>query len=238
MGILYNRSNRKFSFLPYSDYSKIITYLTLDNFKGSSSTIWGDDYPVPMRRIGGYWELSSDGKSVYVHNTEEAAISAIIHPSSPLQNFTLYIVGQYYRDTPYSGLTVRSGNTVQSRPAYIFEDSPSTAQKEIGSAFSSWESNNNSYFDVDTSIFETFHAYAVSHPIGSKPAHVLDNMGVEYFPTDGEVTAETISWEASSAGSGILDGIYIKFLAIVSEAESATVMQNNISYLRAQFNLT
>lgn len=233
MGILYNGSTPA-SLIPYSDQSKIITYLTPKNFKGSSSTIWGNEYPVPMEKTGGYWELSSDGKYVYIHTTDTVSFDAHIHPFRALENFTLYIVGQYIGNR--SGMTVKSGNTVPIKTARVFQDLPYTSQKEIGSSFSAWETGNDSHYNVDVSIFDTFHAYAVSHPLGSKPVHVLDNKSLEYFPVNGEVTAQIFSFAGSSGSE--TEGVYIKFLAIVNEAESSAVIQNNINCIRTQLNLT
>lgn len=234
MGILYNRFNPQedIFLLPYSNKSKVITYLTPDNFKGSDSTVWGDEYAQPMNRDSSKasWELSSDGKSVHIYNLSSSINSLIISAPSNLYNFTVYIVAQYAGDD--IKLYTRGNN---SRVAYIFYDtSKAVGTTNLGSIFSNWTSNCYNYFNGHTA-YGTFKAYAISHPRNDKSVHILDN-SVRTFSTANS-SYYPVNFYFSGAQSTIGEA-YIKFLAIVSEAESSTVLQNNINFIREKLNLT
>lgn len=235
MGFVVNKRRFKQSgvpfLLPYSNKSNVVTYLTPDNFKGSDSTVWGDEYAQPMNRTpsNASWELSSDGKSVHIYNLSSSIYSLIISAPSNLYNFTVYIVAQYAGDD--IKLYIRGNN---SRTAFIFYDtSKVVGTTKLGSVFSNWTTNCYDYFS-DTA-YETFKAYAISYPRNDKSVHVLNN-SVRTFSTANS-SYYPVNFYFSGAHSTIGEA-YIKLLAIVSEAESSTVLQNNINYIRTQLNLT
>jgi len=238
MGILYNRFNPQQTtfLLPYSNRSKIITYLTPDNFNGSSSTTWGDEWPKPFTKVYGLWDLASDGKSVCIYNTTESSnFYTSMVPSSDLSNFTVYIVAKYAGLGRF--LKVVS-NASYNQTANVFYDSTSSymSDKQTSSDFTSWEPGNSSYFRSDTSVFDAFQAYAISRQVGSRPVHILSNLGLKRFPMNaGTFKAHVFTFNTNSSSD--ISYIYIKFLAIVSESESDTVLQNNINYIRTQLNL-
>lgn len=100
MGILYNR----FTFtpepppflIPYSNRSNILAYLVPSSFNGSSSTVWGDDYPVPMMRETSHddtiWQYNSDN-SINLHGYFN--INLQNYGINPISKYTVYLVARY-----------------------------------------------------------------------------------------------------------------------------------------------
>lgn len=220
--------------IPYSDPTKIVTYLVPSNFNGSSSTTWGNDYPNPMTKTLGYWDVTSDGKSVRLYNRVGLSLSTRVTMGSDLANFTVYMVVRYGGDTveDIRGLDVYNSS---NQRVTVFRSISSAFSKEIGSVFNTWESGNANYFNTNTTPYDAFQAYSISYPNRARPAHILNDMNLKYFPGDGSGRARRFQFDRDSTKYA---EIYIKLLAIVSEADSDTVMQNNINYIRNQLNLT
>lgn len=237
MGYVVNKRRFKQSglpfLLPYSNKSKVITYLTVDNFNGSDSTTWGNDYTCSMYKSSGAWELTSDGKSVCVYNPSGETLSTTITAPNKTYNFTVYIVAQYSGDN--LSLTVRS----YSSPSYnasIFYDISGSSLNQLGSNFNNWTSGNYSYFN-GTTAYSAFQAYGISYTRNARAIHILNDSAVVNFPRDGN---SSYPWDFGfkQNNSTKHSEVYIKLLAIVSEAESSTVLQNNINYIRNQLHLT
>ena len=236
MGYVVNKRRFKQSgpefLLPYSNKSKVITYLTPDNFKGSSSTTWGDEYAQPMNRGSSYasWELSSDGKSVHINPGYAEEYGFRITAPSNLYNFTMYIVAKYSGGDIY----LRATSSSPQYHARIFDDNTSSS-KQLGSTFATWHTGNYSYF-YNTSAYDDFQAYALSYQRNNKPIHVLNASKVSTFPYNGDRYPGWFVFYSST--SSPVGEAYIKLLAIVSESESSTVLQNNINFIRTQLNIT
>lgn len=237
MGYVVNKRRFKQSgpvfLLPYSNKSKVITYLTPDNFKGSDSTTWGDEYSNPMKRDSYYygtWQLAADGKSVRVNPGYGNEYALTIYTPSNFYNFTIYVVAKY------------SGGNIFIRPTSpnpqynttIFDDTSTSGTKHIGSNFARWHTGNYREFS-GTSAYDGFQAYALSYQKNGKPVHVLNSSSAVTFPYNGDNYPYVFKFYSDTSPSG---EAYIKFLAIVSEAESSTVLQNNINFIRTQLNIT
>ena len=234
MGILYNRFNpqENIFLLPYSNKSKVITYLTPDNFKGNSSTSWGDEYTYPMTASSDTWDLALDGKSVRLHHPSSSSLYATIN-TGETRNFTVYIVARYAGNNPESsfGFKARASG---AGDATIFHDNSSSSRKRLGSTLATWNGGNYMYFS-GTSAYDAFQAYSISVGYNSKPIHVLNGSNAATFSYNNTASPRLFLFDENFAYNS---EVYIKLLAIVSEAESSTVLQNNINFIREKLNLT
>lgn len=243
MGILYNRFTPEPPpfLIPYSNRSNILTYLVPSSFNGSSSTVWGDDYPVPMAKettdVHTIWQYNSDN-SINLHG--HFTINPQNYGIDPISKYTVYLVARYnkikgshtafnpsfelisrlsYNDKIYEGYGV------QTRASLITSRSGTTYTSVLTPAVSTY---------VD------YHAYAFRYVRG-KYAHVIDDQNL--------VTISASNYNARSAYNFVFRHIYeentgqddssvdVKFISIVRGEESDSTILNNVSNIIRKLNL-
>lgn len=217
--------------IPYSDQSKIITYLVPGNFAGSSSTTWGSDYSVPMTRIGGAWTLTNGGKSIRI-DSQPTRVSIV--PTGNLSAFTVYIVAQYAGTN--LNLIVKP-STFGSGSGVILR----RGDRDTGSVFTSWKSGAYHYFNSDT-LYSAYQAYALSYKAGVSIIDILNNFSPytwTTYPSSDKAASQFEFGSGTNSGFPFVDDkVYIQLLAIVNDSDSSTVLQNNINNIRTKLNLT
>ncbi len=233
MGILYNRFTPESFLLPYSDQTKMVTYATGDNFDASSST-WGTG-TAPVVKNSGSWSKANDGSVTFSNSFKE------IDNVDPIrQGFTIYEVlrvgGSISPDINFNNIQVYKGeqsigyvNDYLFRPAYT--------------------SSYGNYYrcSVSSSLLE---------PIGSLSAfnnYHITVAALEYLPdidristylrcNDAVITSNVTYVRHDRiqyvALAGSYNGTrYYKFIAVVAEKESNTVIANNVAALKNYYSV-
>lgn len=241
MGILYNRFTPEAplspSLIPYSVQSNIYTYLEPASFKGSSSTVWGDDFPVPMDRDQTMteWQYNSDG-SVHLKGS-----SFTIRPSrwgvEDITTYTVYMVVRYNDDGSYVGSTrpypyfelIRG----QTDNTLIYEGYEAQARAQLIGTNATYTST----LSPVGSLYERYHVYAFRHCHG-KYCHVIDdgNLVAINAPTylNRATYNFTFRYLYNSEYLQIDYSADVKFLSIVKGEESDTTILNNVYNIMTQ----
>lgn len=236
MGILYNRFTEQSqqTLIPYSNQSNIYTYLVPSSFKGSSSTVWGDDYPVPMiytpSQFGTGWAYSSDG-SVYLQGsfTMDLRGTSIEYPTK----YTVYMVVRYNR---------LSGSV---NPLFCLVKDTSSLDKiyelngvQVKASLAGTGSTYTSNLTPAGSAEDYYHVYAYRRCVG-KFCHVVDGQSLVTISAPQFYNAGTYNFYFRNIDHANLfeNSANLKFLAIVNGEESDSTILNNVSNIRTRLNL-
>ena len=231
MGILYNRFTEQSlqSLIPYSNQSNILTYLVPSSFKGSSSTIWGDDYPMPLVRYtssSGIWQYSSADDSVYLqgHYT--------ITPGEGLSKFTVYMVVEW---------NVISGTTNPPCFALIKGNYYDRIYGKYGENVRALLDGATSYASVLTPeipSYLSYHVYAFRRCVG-KFCHVIDDQNLVSIsaPNYTNITTKNFAFRNIVRSDTYEYSANVKFLSIVNGEESDATILNNVNNIRIRLNL-
>lgn len=212
--------------LPYSDVAKIICEAELSNFD-SSKLSWGKG-TNPVRLSGAVDVYSQDSDAVYIPTSANGTL-AYVDLGSSNKPFTAYIVmklinpGQYSR--VFSAFNARSsGNGIMLYGATI--------------NVSSWANDTSTGVSSSADYFVGCIRY---NPGASPSAYgkVNNTTGITKSPstagqyiTIGRTDIDSNTTNAEPANSAV------KFVGVVSEAESDSVVQQNIAHLMSTFNIT
>ena len=242
MGIIYNRfipdGNASPLIIPYSDRSKILTYLTYDNFVGGSSP-WGSEWPLPMKRV----VLTVSGNSNnWTRVTTDEAIRLPQYASNNLYEYTisdtssvmtfnggtLYIVCKYTTDGKNPRFYTYDSN---NNRVYVF-----TCGREPGSNFNAWRKGAQ-YLQLDSKMHDYYNVYAVNYYYDATAST---------FDVFAMFNVFTLQWNQQSGLSykpkkywakreeGNMD---IKFLAIVEGKESNEAIIKNVHNIMKYFDI-
>ena len=239
MGILYNRftDSSAQTLIPYSNQSNILTYLVPSSFKGNSSTVWGDDYPLPMVRgtsLASNWQYNSVDDSVYCHGA-----SFVMTPWNwGIDNLTTYTVYMVVRWNVVEGTTNLPCFSLNRRYGGSSDRIYELYDVRVRAHLIGTGSNYNSYLTPSSSSTDNYHAYAFRHCVG-KFCHVVDDQNL--------VTISAPNYSSSSNVSLSLQNIEqtdthnysanVKFISIVNGEESDSTILNNVSNIRTRLNL-
>ena len=244
MGIIYNRfipdGNASSLIIPYSDRSKILTYLTYDNFVGGS-TPWGSEWRIPMRRVS----YLSTGASNWTKIDADRAIRlpAASNPQyqyqlyalngSPEQlNFyggTFYIVCKYTTDGKNPRFYTYDANRAQF--AYVF-----TCGREPGSNFNAW-GKGSQYLQLYSKMHDYYNVYAVNYYYDATASTfdvfaMFNVFTLQWSQQSGSMTRPDAFWIKREEGN-----MDIKFLAIVEGKESNEAIIKNVHNIMKYFNI-
>lgn len=241
MGIIYNRfipdGNASPLAIPYSDRSKILTYLTYDNFVGGD-TPWGSEWPIPMRKITG---PSTGGNADWTQVVSDQAIrlsQATLNPryyfrisSSSLTSFcggTVYLVCKYTTSSQNPRLYTYNAN---NDLAYVF-----TAGREPGSNFNNWNKGAQ-YLQLNSFMHNYYNVYAVNYYYDAVAATfdvfaMFNVFTLKWSQQSGSMSSPVADWVKREQGN-----MDIKFLAIVDGKESDDAIIKNVHNIMKYFDI-
>lgn len=242
MGILYNRFTppKPSSLIPYSDQSKIVTYLSPDSFMGSSSTVWGNNYPVPMvRGDSSVWSLNSDN-SVRLSTPGSLLTSgsfAMDTTTVTQATYTVYMVVKYNAentDTSFPNLTIVRST---SPDFYIYRAYQDNVNVRFGSV-------NISTLTPSSSAFGNYHVYAFrqqrssSTPSQGVYHHAVDDGSLVLLrPTNPPNTSQTTKFGFTSFARDV--SVDVKFLSIIMGSdESDSTVLDNVNNIMAELHVS
>lgn len=244
MGILYNRFTPEPPpfLIPYSNRSNILAYLVPSSFNGSSSTVWGDDYPVPMVMTNvdySEWQYNSDN-SINLHGYYN--INPQNYGIDPISKYTVYMVARYNKiKGSHTGFNPHF--ELISRLSYNDKIYEGYGVQTRASLITSSSGSGTTYTSVLTpagSTYGYYHAYAFRY-VSGKYAHVIDDQNL--------VTISASNYNARSAynfafryiseqNSGQDDSsVDVKLISIVSGEESDSTILSNVSNIIRKLNL-
>lgn len=238
MGILYNSFTPEPPpfLIPYSNRSDIVTYLTPDNFQGSSSTSWGTEYPKPMVRAdGGVWSLNSDNS---VRLEKQYYLSFNIDMTGVSTRFyTVYMAVKYnIDDVTYSHPCLQIERPITKQENfYINRVSGTGIDVRFGST-------SVSYLTPASPAFGNYHVYAFRQQYDGTARgvfhHVVDDGNlVNIYPSTPRVATTPTGFKFYSQRE---DSVDVKFLCIVMGAsgESDSTVLNNVSNIMTTLNIS
>ena len=239
MGIIYNRfipdGNASPLIIPYADRSKILTYLTYDNFVGGD-TPWGSEWPIPMRRIlnanagTGDWSRITSDEAIRLATGSIMRYRFSILDSTRTSFFggTVYLVCKYTTSGKNPRLFSYNAN---SDSAYVF-----TSSREPGSNFSNW-GKGSQYLQLDSKMHDYYNVYAVNYYYDSVAATfdafaMFNVFTLKWSQQSGSMSRPTAGWEKREEGN-----MDIKFLAIVDGKESDDAIIKNVHNIMKYFDI-
>ena len=242
MGILYNRFTPEPPpfLIPYSNPSDVVTYLTPDNFQGSSSTSWGTEYPKPMVRAdGGVWSLNSDNSVSLSRPINLINGFTIDMTGVSTQFYTVYMAVKYdIEDVNYSYPSLQIVRPVQpTENFYIYRLYQAGVEVVFGT-------DTYGYIIPSTPAFSNYHVYAFRQQRDSSDPqmgifhHVVDDGNlVRINPNPRRIPSAPTRFKFYSQHA---DSVDVKFLCIVmgTSAESDSTVLNNVNNIMTTLNIS
>lgn len=238
MGIIYNRfipdGNASPLIIPYSDRSKILTYLTYDNFVGGD-TPWGSEWPIPMKKLRvasgtGDWSQIVSDEAIRLATGSTARYNYSIQSTSytTFCGGTVYLVCKYTTSSQNPRLHTYNAN---NDTAYVF-----TSGREPGSNFNAW-GKGAQYLQLDSRMHDYYNVYAVNYYYDATASTfdvfaMFNVFTLKWSQQSGSMSSPTTEWVKREQGN-----MDIKFLAIVDGKESDDAIIKNVHNIMKYFDI-